>query len=178
MAKFFSPNSDRASNGNRRRFMPVAGVLAVPMLLVLGQGVATPRDEGGDPSWPKAQQRLIQTIQQRPTEDGATVAEVLAYAERERPDRFKVSQLQVQYDAAGREPEAITIAYWIGQNRKMNDSYVDLSYTLNAKGQVQPVPRSALTLRALESGKASFVQQVDAIYAMACKPFPESKARC
>ena len=35
---------------------------------------------------------------------------------------------------------------------------MDLSYNLNPKGQVQPIARSAVTLRALEAGKEAFVQ--------------------
>jgi hypothetical protein len=178
MANVFSFFSQGAQSTDRRKFWTVGVVLVASMFLALDKGIATTRDGDGDVTWSKAQQRLIKAVQQRPTADGATVAEVLAYAERERPHWFKVSELQVQYDPSGSTPEAVTINYWIGSNRKRNDSYVDLSYALNPKGQVQPIPRSAMTLRALETGKQAFVQQIDAIYAMTCKPFPESQAKC
>ena len=178
MAKVFSFLSNGLQSADRRRFMSVMAVAVASMFLVLGKGIATTREEAGDTKLSEVQRRLIDTIRQRPTADGATVAEVLAYAERERPEQFKVSDLQVQFDPTDREPEAVTIAYWIGHRRQLNDSYVDLSYAIQTNGQVAPVPRSAITLRALEAGKQAFVQQIDAIYAMACKPFPESKAKC
>lgn len=178
MANVFSYLSHGVQNADRGKRMTVGAVLVASMCLALGKGIATTRHSDDDAALNTAQQRLIETVQQRVTADGATVAEVLAYAEQERPDLFKVSDLQVQYDPTGSAPEAVTITYWIGSNRKRNDSYVDLSYALNPKGQVQPIARSAMTLRALEAGKQAFVQQIDAIYAMACKPFPESKAKC
>ena len=175
----YSPIFSGARSADRRKLFTVAVMVLATLFLALGKGIATPRDHGGDnDKRATTQQRMIEAIQHRPTADGATVAEVLAYAERERPDWFKVADLQVHFDPAGQMPEAVVIGYWIGSNRKLNDSYVDLSYSLNAKGQVQPIPRSAMTLRALEAGKDAFVQQIDTIYAMACKPFPESKAKC
>lgn len=178
MANVFSYLRHGVHNADRVKRMTVGAMLVASMCLALGKGIGTPRDGDQDAALDKAQQRLIHSIQQRPTADGATVAEVLAYAEQARPELFKVSEMQVQFDPSGGAPEAVTITYWIGSNRKRNDSYVDLSYALNPKGQVQPIPRSAMTLRALETGKLAFVQQIDAIYAMACKPFPESKAKC
>jgi len=175
----YSPIFSSARSADRRKLFPVVVLALATLFFALGKGIATPRDSDSDDAKRiTTQQRMIEVIQQRPTADGATVAEVLAYAERERPDLFKVSDLQVHFDPAGQAPEAVVIGYWIGSNRKLNDSYVDLSYALNAKGQVQSIPRSAMTLRALEAGKDAFVQQIDAIYAMACKPFPESKAKC
>lgn len=178
MAKRLSSFNPGATSTERRKYVPLAALLGASMFLALGKGIATAREGISEAQATEVQQRLVDTIEQRLTADGTTVAEVLAYAEQARPNQFKVSELHVQYDPTGREPEAVTIHYWIGSNRKFNDSYVDLSYNLNPKGQVQPIARSAVTLRALEAGKEAFVQQVDVIYAMACKPFPESKAKC
>ena len=179
MAKVFIQHGSAGSQGwSRRTLLPIAVVLTVATFWALGKGLTAKGQYEDMSNLPKAQQPWIDQIQQRLTADGSTVSEVLAYAERERPTLFKISDLQVQFDSSGQKPESVTINYWIGSNRKPNDSYVDLSYVLNSQGRVQPIPRSALTLRALEGGKASFIQQVDAIYALACKPLPDSKAKC
>ena len=108
---------------------------------------------------------------------GVRRGEVLAYAEQARPNQFKVSELHVQYDPTGREPEAVTIHYWIGSNRKFNDSYVDLSYNLNPKGQVQPIARSAVTLRALEAGKHVLVEKAFTMDAAEARELAEIAVR-
>lgn len=161
-----------------RKFVPVGALVLGSLLLVLGKGIATTRDGGLGVQTDQSHQRWVNAIAQRRTADGSTVAEVLAYAESQRPEQFKVADVDVRFNGMDAAPDSVVIGYWIGSNRKVNDSYVDLSYVLTPNGQVQPIARSALTLRALEGGKAAFVQQIDTIYAMACKPFPESKPRC
>lgn len=170
--------SRRAAWFSPRQFVPVGGLVLASLLLVLGKGIATTRDGESGVEASQLRQRWINTVAQRRTADGSTVAEVLAYAESQRPAQFKVAEVDVRFNGVDTTPDAVVIGYWIGSNRKVNDSYVDLSYALTTNGKVQTIPRSALTLRALEGGKESFVQQIDTIYAMACKPFPESKARC
>ena len=157
-------------------WLPGMLVVLATLGLAWSKGIATTHSSQAQAE--QARQQWVQAIAQRRTADGSTVAEVLAYAERERPDQFKVADIDVRYSGADGGPESVLITYWIGNNRKRNDSYVDLSYPVAANGQIQAVPRSAITLRALESGKTAFLQQIDGIYAMACKPFPESKARC
>jgi hypothetical protein len=161
-----------------RHWLTIGAVVLASMFVLVGQGIATSHSSDTGAHLHQQHQRWIQDVTQRRTADGATVAEVLAYVESQRPMQFKVADIDVRYSGVQGEPQAVVIGYWIGSNRKPNDSYVDLSYPLSRSGDVQAVPRSAITLRALEAGRASFLQQVDAIYAMACKPFPESVPRC
>lgn len=160
------------------KVLPVGVLLLASLVLAIGQGVATTREEGTHAPSAQSVHPWVRTIAQRQTADGSTVAEVLAYVESQRPEQFKVASMDVRFGGLDGPPEAVVIAYWIGANRKENDSYVDLSYALSPHGKVEPIARGALTLRALEAGKAPFLQQVDQIYAMACKPFPDAKARC
>ena len=87
-------------NNKRMRWLALQpwlpGMLVV--LATLGfawsKGIATTHSSQAQAE--QARQQWVQAIVQRRTADGSTVGEVLAYAERERPDQFKVADIDVR----------------------------------------------------------------------------------
>lgn len=110
----------------------------------------------------------IQTAKQHWTKDGATVAEVLAYAEKTRPRVFKAGPIEVGYNGASGVADAVTIGYWIGTKRTPDDAFIDLNYAMSPDGRVMPVSPDAQTTTALENGRLAFLRAVDDAYQDTC----------
>lgn len=120
----------------------------------------------------------VQAVKRHRTKDGATVAEVLAYAEKMRPRAFKVERIEVGYNGATGIADAVTIGYWIGSKRTPDDVYVDLGYSMSPDGRVMPVPPNQPTATALESGRNAFLRAVDDTYRDTCRSDPDYPPAC
>jgi hypothetical protein len=122
--------------------------------------------------------RWINAVKRNKTKDGATVAEVLTYAEKMRPKQFKVGEIGVGYNGATGEPDGVYIGYWLGAKRLETDSYVDLGYEMTPEGQVKPVRKDDAMTSALEQGRTQFLHMVDEAYKLNCHPGPDEKPDC
>jgi hypothetical protein len=123
---------------------------------------------------PGEEARWIEAVKHHPTLDGATVLQVLQYAQKMRPEKFKFEFSGVGYDGASGEPDSVGVNYWIGAKRLRDDSFVDLAYGVERVGQNLKVsePNSAnlrdTTVHALESGRDSFLLYIDKMYNETC----------
>lgn len=89
--------------------MKLAILLATPLLTA---GIA---DKPVIHELPPAEaQRWIEAAKAEKTEDGATVLEVLEYAQRELPATFKFGKFEIGYGRTDGEPDAVTVETWIG----------------------------------------------------------------
>lgn len=120
----------------------------------------------------------IQSVKRHRTKDGATVAEVLAYAEKMRPRVFKVERIEVGYNGVTGIADAVTIGYWIGSKRAPDDVFVDLGYSMSPDGHVMPVSPDEHTATALESGRNAFLRAVDDTYRDTCRSDPDHPPAC
>lgn len=128
---------------------------------------------------PKAiEAQWIDTVKHHRTQDGATVAEVLAYVQKMRPSEFKTGSFDVGYNGADGEASGVYIGYWLGAKRLPGDSYVDLGYDMTPDGQVKPVSSDEVMTTALEGGRDRFLQAVDEAYTLDCHPDPDEKPDC
>lgn len=132
------------------------------------------------PGW-KAQElpaaeerRWIEAVKNRPTADGATVAQVVAYVQTLRPVRFKVSGYTVLFDSNGK-PSSVAIQYWIGAKRLEGDAYSDLSYEVRSSDTGLTLVRDDKdpsfrfsTLHAVEQGRDAFIRYIDDLYEQTC----------
>ncbi|MGH6838101.1 MAG: hypothetical protein ACREDT_04740 [Methylocella sp.] len=122
---------------------------------------------------PAEEKRWIETVETHKTTDGATVMEVLKHAEQMRPKRFKLAAIQVGYNGASGEPDAVVISYFVGMKRLDGDSYsIGYDIKLNGKEIQLSVPRIPATddtpINALEGGRDSFLLKVDEFYKDTC----------
>ncbi|WP_431824101.1 hypothetical protein [Burkholderia sp. F1] len=122
--------------------------------------------------------KWIQTVKQHRTKDGATVSEVLAYAEKMRPDKFKADRFDIGYNGASGAADAVTIRYWVGNQRSTDDAFVDLGYPMSADGHVMPVPSEKHLAVALEGGRKAFLRAVDSTYLEVCRADPDHEPSC
>lgn len=122
--------------------------------------------------------RWISTVRTHRTQDGTTVAEVLAYVERMRPTHFKAGGFEVAYSGVTGLAESVAIGYWLGARRRPGDSYVDLGYGMTPGGAVRPVPTDEVMTTALDGGRATFLRAVDDAYRSECHPDPRDPADC
>lgn len=120
----------------------------------------------------------IQAVRQHRTKDGATVAEVLSYAEKMRPRIFKAGRFEVGYNGATGVASSVSIGYWIGTKRAPDDAFVDLGYSISPDGRVMPVPPDAHTATALENGRKAFLRAVDDAYRDTCVSDPDHPPAC
>jgi hypothetical protein len=118
--------------------------------------------------------KWIQSVKHHRTKDGSTVSEVLAYAERMRPRKFKAGRFEVGYNGATGSAETVGIGYWIGAKRSPDDAFVDLGYHMSSAGQVMPVPNDEAFASALEGGRDTFLRAVDETYRETCAPDPNA----
>lgn len=122
---------------------------------------------------PAEEQRWIEAVKNHRTRDGTTVMEVLRHAEQMRPQRFKLAAIEVGYNGASSEPDAVMISYFIGMKRLDGDSY-SIVYAITRSGkEIQlNVPKYSATgdsdLDALEGGRDSFLLKMDAFYKETC----------
>ncbi|MGY6127021.1 hypothetical protein ACW9YV_16475 (plasmid) [Paraburkholderia strydomiana] len=122
--------------------------------------------------------RRPKTVKHHRTKDGATVAEVLAFAEKMRPRRFKAGQFDVAYNGATGTSETVTIGYWIGAKRSPDDAFADPGYHISSAGKVMPMPPEKVFTTALEKGRDAFLQAVDETYQMTCVPDLHGSPAC
>src|SRR5262249_6213933 len=113
----------------------------------------------------------IEAVKNHRTTDGATVIEVLQYAEVLRPEQFKIGEFDIIYDQAG-EPVGVDIGYFIGLKRGKDDEFIDLAYNIAKYGGtielvIRDHPASAPTT-AIEGGRRSFITYVDQVYKDTC----------
>lgn len=117
------------------------------------------------------------------TADGATVDQILAYAQAKRPAKFKYRALvgddDIAYGGATGEPESVSITYWIGSRREDGENYVDIAYDMTPGGHViEPTANSTPALLALEGGKQSFLNWLDRAYEEDCRDLQTGKLTC
>lgn len=153
-------------------------VLAIS--LVIGTWSSPLPVQAAPPGWkakelPAAEEkRWIDAVKNRPTADGATVLQVLEYAQQLRPNRFKFGAFDIGYNGGSAEPETVSIAYWIGAKRLDGDDYVDLGYDVKREGGklVITAPQnqyvSDTIINALEKGRTPFLIYIDAMYQETC----------
>ena len=122
--------------------------------------------------------RWISTVRTHRTQDGSTVAEVVAYVERMRPRRFKAGSFEVGYNGATGMAESVAIGYWLGARRAPGDSYVDLGYEMTPAGAIQPVAVDEVMTTALEDGRQAFLRAVDEAYRRDCHLDPRDPPEC
>jgi hypothetical protein len=128
---------------------------------------------------PKAiENQWINAVKHHKTNDGATVAEVLVYAEKMRAKEFKVGDIGVSYGGATGEPSGVYIGYWLGNKRLQGDSYVDLGYEMTLDGRIKPVEQDDVMTSALERGRIPFLKAIDDAYTLNCRPDPAEKPDC
>jgi hypothetical protein len=133
---------------------------------------------------PAEEKRWIDAVKNHKTSDGATVMEVLKYAEQMRPRRFKLGTIDVGYGGATGEPDGVGIGYFIGMKRLDGDSYTDLWYDikLNGKEISVIVPKNPVTddtpINSLEGGRDSFLLKIDQLYKDDCIDFETHAKLC
>jgi hypothetical protein len=107
--------------GMRFRAAVAAFVSLAPMALAIGGDHANPK------VLPSREERhWIDAVKNHRTMDGATVLQVLQYAEQLRPSEFKFEFNGVGYNGATGAPDGVSISYWIGAKRLKDDYFVDL----------------------------------------------------
>jgi hypothetical protein len=122
---------------------------------------------------PAEEKRWIETVKTHKTTDGATVMEVLKHAEQMRPKQFKLAAIEVGYNGASGEPDAVMISYFIGMKRLDGDSYsIGYDIKLNGKEIQLSIPKNPYTddtpINALEVGRDSFLLKIDEFYKETC----------
>ena len=111
----------------------------------------------------------IRAVRSHKTGDGATVEQVLRIAEKMRPREFKAGALEIGYNGATGDPEAVGIDYWIGAKRLKGDALINLGYSVRkAGGGLEPRPFSWPISQALERGRDAFLLAVDEAYSIEC----------
>jgi hypothetical protein len=131
-------------------------------------------DAQGDFAKPKTlpaaeEQRWVETVKSHKTDDGATVLEVLQFVAQMRPREFKFGEIEVGYNGATGEPDAVVIGYWIGLKRLPDDQIVNLGYDVHRRASgfdIKPIgwPISI----ALEHGRDAFLDAVGEEYEFLC----------
>jgi hypothetical protein len=131
-----------------------------------------------------AEEKLwLDAVKTRKTNDGATVMEVLKYAEQMRPKRFKLGTIEVGYNGASGEPDAVMIGYFIGMKRLPGDEY-SFGYDIKRNGKEIEVivTKNPITddtiLNALEGGRDSFLVKIDKDYKDTCIDFETHEKLC
>ena len=115
------------------------------------------------------EQRWVDAVKSRKTDDGATVLEVLQFVAEMRPREFKFGNIGVGYDGETGEPDIVGIDYWIGLKRLPDDQIVNLGYEVQRKGSsfdIEPIgwPVSI----ALDHGRDAFLDAIDEEYEALC----------
>lgn len=130
------------------------------------------------------EKKWIESVKQRETADGATVWEVLQYAEKMRPKKFKAGAIEIGYDGGSGNPDGVGIGYWIGMKRLEGDSFTDLWYDIKTeKDKVKAVPRqnkctSEIIINALELCRDDFLIYIDKMYIESCVDLDTKQKIC
>jgi hypothetical protein len=116
---------------------------------------------------PAEEKRLIDMAKGRRAADGVTMLEVLQYAEQQRPGKFKVATIDVDY-AKDSTPIAVSVCYWIGNKRLDNDQFCKTIGWEITPDRNALRPYSIASTQAVEAGRDIFVHTVDAMYEKEC----------
>jgi hypothetical protein len=116
---------------------------------------------------PAEEKRLIDMAKGRRAADGVTMLEVLQYAEQQRPGKFKVATIDVDY-ARDSTPIAVSVCYWIGNKRLDNDQFCKTIGWEITPDRNALRPYSIASTQAVEAGRDIFVHTVDAMYEKEC----------
>jgi hypothetical protein len=141
-----------------------------------------PKDWKAHELSPAEEKRWIDAVKNHKTSDGATVMEVLKYAEKMRPKRFKLAEIQIGYNYSG-EPDEVMISYFIGMKRLDGDDYT-IGYEIKRNGKEieLSVPKNSVTddtpINALEGGRDSFLLKIDQLYKDDCIDFETHAKLC
>lgn len=126
------------------------------------------------------EKKWIDAVKLRKTKDGASIIQVLEFAERMRPKKFKVNSIDVGYSGGDGKPDGVSIGYWIGAKRLFGDRFTDLWYDVQSDGlHVIAMPTknkytSDTIVNALEAGRDAFLSYIDKMYRETCVD-PETK---
>lgn len=133
----------------------------------------------------EAEEKLwIEAFKNHPTMDGATALQVLQYAEKMRPTKFKFGSIDVGYGGDTGEPASVSVDYWIGAKRLEGDAYSDIGYDVERQGSsikiVKPTSDelSHPTMTAFERGRTEFILYIDKMYAEECFDFKTKAKIC
>lgn len=116
---------------------------------------------------PAEEKRLVDMAKGRRAADGVTILEVLQYAEQQRPAKFKVATIDVDY-AKDSTPIAVSVCYWIGNKRLDNDQFCKTLGWEITPDRSALRPYSLAAAKALEAGRDAFVRSVDQMYEKEC----------
>ncbi len=153
-------------------------VLAISLLI--GTWLSPLSVQAAPPGWkakelPAAEEKQwIDAVKNRPTADGATVLQVLEYAQQLRPARFKFGAFEIGYNGESAKPQTVSVSYWIGAKRLADDYYTDLGYDMKRDGGklIVTAPQNPYTtdtiMNALEQGRTPFLLYIDAMYRETC----------
>ncbi len=90
-----------------------------------------------------------------------------------RPKRFKLATIEIGYNGASGEPDAVMISYFIGMKRLDGDTY-SIGYDIKPNGkEIQlSIAKNPYTndtpINALEGGRNSFLLKIDELYKDTC----------
>lgn len=121
------------------------------------------------------EKRIIEAAQSQKADDGATVLQVLQYAEKLRPKEFKLAGFEMLYSNDGK-PSTVGVCYWVGAKRLEGDQYCDIAYELSADrnsfkpsvGAATPEEQRELTVSKVRRGRDAFLKEVDNRYKGEC----------
>jgi|HubBroStandDraft_2_1064218.scaffolds.fasta_scaffold433389_1 hypothetical protein len=164
----------------RKAAIAVAGIIAnvfAGPTLSLGQSPAFAGDTCATQHILATEQekRWIQAVRNRKTADGATVQQVLEYAEKMRPREFKVETIEVGYNCETGNPTYVGIGFWIGMKRLPDDVFLGLGYDVSTSEPgvklsvpENPIPSVQSITEALDRGRDAFLSYIDDDYETNC----------
>ena len=135
---------------------------------------------------PQEAAHLIALAKNRKTSDGATVMEVLRYAEKLRKGKFKLAgDFELNYDNNG-NLSGINICYWIGAKRLSGDEFCDIAYDISddkkfitpSVGSLPQEQQENLTVIRVEHGRDAFLEEIDKRYIGECIDQDTKKKFC
>ena len=164
----------------------IANVLASPMIS-FGQPPASMGDACVKQHILTTQEekRWLQATRNRKTADGATVQQVLEYAEKMRPREFKVEMIEVGYACDTGIPNYVGIGFWIGLKRLPDDVFLGLGYDVSTSddGIKLSVPKNPILsvqsiTEALDRGRDAFLSYIDDDYDSTCVDEKTKRKSC
>lgn len=122
------------------------------------------------------EQSLVAQAQGLKTDDGSTVMDTLRYAERMRPERFKLAgPFEFEYSDDG-ELDEVNVCFFTGMKRLPDDTYCSLTWEVSKDHKsLVPLPERThenlmrySTMYALMGGRDTFLREIDDIYDQYC----------
>ncbi|MBY6242804.1 hypothetical protein [Methylosinus sp. Sm6] len=96
---------------------------ALAMMIAISAHATPPHGWKAHELAPAEAERWVEAVKNRKTMDGSSVIEALHFAERMRPNEFKIGHFEVGYNGASGEPDGIIIGYYIGLKRSDVDEW-------------------------------------------------------